>query len=115
MDEETEEILSGIGEWMNVNGEAIYDTRPWVKSGEENLRFTQKGKDLYVIVLELPSAGEKLSVPALGKNENIGKVSQVTLLGYDGKVEGEQGDLELSIVVPAALPCEHAYSFRVSF
>ena len=100
---------------MSVNREAIYDTRPWIKFGEDNLRFTQKGKDLYVIALELPDAGEKLNISSLGKNENVGKVSQVTLLGYDGKVEWQQNDSELSIAVPTALPCKHAYSFRVIF
>lgn len=113
LDEETEEILSAIGQWMNVNGEAIYDTRPWIQSGEGDLRFTQKGKTLYVIALEWP--GESLSVPALGRNKNVGEVSEVALLGHGGKLKWEQSDVGLRITVPATPPCEHAYSFRVSF
>lgn len=115
LDEETEEILSGIGQWMDVNGEAIYDTRPWVKSGEGDLRFTQKGKTLYVIALELPAAGGTLSILSLGGNKNIGKVLDVAMLGHDGKIEWEQGDEDLRVTVPATRPCEHAYSLRVSF
>ncbi|MFC1713628.1 alpha-L-fucosidase [Candidatus Poribacteria bacterium] len=113
LDEETKEILSAIGQWMNVNEEAIYDTRPWIKYGEGNLRFTQKGKNLYVMALELPNAGESVNVSALGGNENVGKVSEVALLGHIGKVEWAQKGEGLTITAPDVPPCEHVYSFRV--
>ena len=108
LDEATEDILAAIGQWMDVNGEAIYDTRPWSKYGDDNLRFTQKGKTLYVIALEWPD-DKSLTVPSLEK------VSEVALLGHDEKLEWEQDGAGLKIALPATPPCEHAYSFRVSF
>jgi alpha-L-fucosidase len=112
LDEQTEEILRAIGRWNDVNGEAIFDTSPWIKYGEGNFRFTKKGKTLYVISLEW---SKSLNVSSLGKNENVGKVSNVTLLGYNGKLEWDQKNNELSITLPDNPPCEHAYSFRVNF
>ena len=33
-DEKEEKILNEFGEWMNINKEAIYSTRPWEVFGE---------------------------------------------------------------------------------
>ena len=32
--EDQVETLLNIGKWLDINGEAVYDTRPWIISGE---------------------------------------------------------------------------------
>jgi alpha-L-fucosidase len=46
--------LKGLGDWMAVNSEAIYGTRPWIRFKNERgreLRYTQRDKALYAIVV----------------------------------------------------------------
>jgi alpha-L-fucosidase len=49
--------LEGIGAWLNVNGEAIYDTHPFLRPGDRffdgsRVAYTQKGKIVYIHLLE---------------------------------------------------------------
>jgi len=56
-------LLKGMGAWMKVYGEAIYDTKTWVRAEGEtvagvSVRFTQKDGTLYVFLMEGQKAGE---------------------------------------------------------
>ena len=78
---EEQELLEGIGDWLSMNGEAIFGTRPWAIAGEgptevaigsftdsdlppytaEDIRFTTRtdvtGEYLYAIALARPDDG----------------------------------------------------------
>ena len=133
-------IVKEIGHWMQINGESIYDTRPWViygegpstssdnpiraqgfnegslKYGSADIRFNQKGdKVLYVTVLGTPETD--ITVRALGTKtaQNRRKIKSVTLLGSDEKVAWTQDADQLTLSRPGSIPSPEAIVYKVTF
>ena len=100
--EEDAHILREIGKWLKVNGEAIYNTKPWKIFGEgptvvpegsfmdtynkeftsEDFRFTCKGNYIYAAVLKWPEDGE-IHIRCMGKHNELLKttIRDIELLG----------------------------------
>lgn len=98
------ERLEGLGAWLDVNGEAIFGTRPWLvaeghASGDIDVRFTQKADRLYATLLDIPEAGE-LHLDGLVAEPGM----TLRLLGYDSDLVWRQTDRGLKIVIPEGLP-----------
>jgi len=125
-----QERLVQLGDWLRVNSEAIYGTRPWTVPHEgpmvESLNprlderwrwteirqrplvhYTHKGQTLYAICLAKPP--DPLLLTAL-KAMNV---STVTLLGSKDKVAWTKTDTGLRLDWPPNLPGEHAWVFKI--
>jgi alpha-L-fucosidase len=137
IDADEEALLQKLAGWMQVNGEAIFGTRPWKKFGEgpaaeaplpfttaneritppftsQDIRFTVKGNTLYAITCGWPENGvltiKSLSSPSSATSR---KVRDVRLLGYKGGLRWTQDESGLTIHLPSQKPGEYAYAFRI--
>jgi alpha-L-fucosidase len=110
--DDQQKLLLQIGAWLDVNGAAIYGTRPWTKFGEDKIRFTTKGKTLYAITLGWP--GKEAIIPALAKGKVAGKVEKINLLGHAGALEFSQDESGLQVTMPDEKPCDYAFALEIA-
>ncbi len=110
------ERLAEMGDWMDVNAEAIYGSRPWVHYEDgDAVRYTHTGGD-HVYAVSLGWPGDQLTLHHVKPEPG----SEIYLLGYDQPVAWSFDDADgLTITLPEALqdetlrPCKYAYSFKI--
>jgi alpha-L-fucosidase len=112
--QEQQDRLLEMGKWLEVNGEAIYGTRPWAISEQGNLHFTTKDGALYIIAGNVRPDTTVL-VAALPKGYPPGgKVEKVELLGKTGALDFTQDENGLSVKLPAELPSQYFSTLNVT-
>jgi alpha-L-fucosidase len=129
--QEVKETLLSVGNWLRINGEAVYGTRPWKKFGEgptkvaggsfsdnkdnpftaDDIRFTAKGDTLYAISLDNPV--KKLQIQSLALN--AGKIVSVEMVGSPVKMNWKQDDKQLTIDPLTAYPAKEGVVYRIRF
>jgi alpha-L-fucosidase len=130
LDDQELKILSGITDWMAINSEGIYGTRPWKIYGEgpstetkgdakfneknrrdltaRDIRFTTKGDALYAFVMGWPE--KEAIIPSLAKTQ----IRNVELLGHKAKLTWTQTDAGLTVPMPAEKPGDHAITLKIA-
>ena len=108
-----EKRLLGLGEWLDVNGEAIFGTKPWERAEGTTLesipvRFTQKNEFLYAILLGKP---ETKSITL--ENLSLEVISEVGLLGYEENLSWKLENSNLTIQLPNKMEDTLAIAFRI--
>jgi alpha-L-fucosidase len=132
LDAEEESILAKLAEWMAVNGDAIYASRPWRVYGEgtagpsgamfnegkltytaNDIRFMTKGGALYAFALAWPAGGTLLIRSLASDAPGVGKVQAVRMVHGGDALTYKQGTNGLTVQLPAQQRGEHAFGLRI--
>lgn len=138
-----EDRLVQIGNWIDVNGDAIYGTRPWTVCQNEtalDLFYTTKGNTLYAILRKWPeddklrltcplatthTKARLLGVSSVKKGVVWSATADSTEIISDSTVRKDarvlqpqiyqQGlELDLPPLNPTTIPCDHAWVVELS-
>jgi len=130
IDEQERAIVEEIGRWIAVNGEGIYDTRPWSVFGEgpvmetaapikaqgfnegknkpftsADIRFTAKGNAVYAFVMAWPADGKLLIKSMGGASPHLKqRISRVELVGRTKPLPFTQTEQGLRLTLPSEAP-----------
>lgn len=131
------QVLKKVGEWLRINGEAIYKTRPWCVAGEgptktsvdmskgghfnetgearfcaHDVRFTAGDEAVYATCLGLP--GDEVMLNTCRTRLAPAEIKQVTMLGVPGALPWRHDpDEGLIIQTPFKMPSEYANTFKI--
>jgi alpha-L-fucosidase len=106
--------LKALGAWLDVNGEGIFATEPWVRpaaSSEESgeIRFTRKGDSVYAFLFRRPASGE-VRIPRVIASDAM----KVTVVGSGESLGYRQQGADLMVKAPAKAVGPYAVALKMT-
>lgn len=112
-------LLDEIGAWMQVNGEAIYGTRPVFPYKEAKIAYTRTKNTDTVFAIYLAEEGEETIPQSIQIDAfSLQKKGTISLLGSDEKLTWVKNGSGVRIDMPEKMrntpPCQYGWSFKMT-
>jgi len=126
--------ISAFGEFLKINGEGIYKSRPWKIFGEgpiemkegrqgenrkpfsqQDIRFTQNNGKLYAFILGKPT--KDILIKTLAKRDDsalVKEILSIELLGSNDTISWTRDAEGLNIKLPKNLPKPNSIGFQIT-
>jgi len=103
----------GLGEWLSVNGSAIFGSRPWRQAEGQttqgtDVRFTQRDGVIYALLLDLPGQ-RNFGI----RDVDLATTKSAELLGVGTVPFSLDGAGNLSVELPERVPVQAAYTLAL--
>ncbi|WP_342804735.1 alpha-L-fucosidase [Alteromonas sp. M12] len=129
--EEQAAYIRAFGDWIKINGEGIYGTRPWKVFGEgplkivskrtgenlsafsaQDIRFTHKNNSLFAFVLAPPN--KLIHIKTLKTDGVLSRnIRRISILGANESVNWSRSEEGLTIWLPKTLPEQPVIGFKI--
>jgi len=132
--EDQAQVLLEFGKWLDTNGEAIYQTRPWIVYGEgqtrskmgdhteydvqimtqKDIRFTTKKNTIYTFVMDWPTEDILLKSFSTDLTTIADPIKEIVLLGSREKIKWNRTEKGLHITAPKTKVGQYAFVFKIT-
>ncbi len=107
-------LLRDFGKWLELNGEGIYGTRPWIRAESKTsegfeVRYTQKKETLFTFILGKPSTS-----PIVIEALNLEPQGRINLLGFAEDLKWQNAEKNLELYILDKLPDAPAYALKMT-
>lgn len=116
-----EERLRQLGAWLSVNGEGIYQSKPWTYQNDSvtpdiwyTSKKTESSINVYVFVIKWPNSDLYLG------SSSIAKLTGISLLGSEVKIQATAGPnngiiIKTSVISYSNMPSQWAWVFKLTY